>query len=250
MSVAAGLAPLAASQSAQNPPAAQATAPLPSAKQVVDKFVEAMGGAVAFKGVTSMYARGTFTITGQNMSGEVEMMAARPNKLLTRITVSAIGLIEEGYDGKVGWSNDPFRGPAIVTGRGLDERADESWFDAPLHGADFIKEMTVVGREEFDKRQVYRLKTVSNRGVETFELFDVDTGLQAGSEAVRETPFGNVPTTTFMRDSQRFGPLKFPSTVVARVLGQEQIVTFRTYSFNSVPPSAFDLPAPIKALIK
>jgi len=235
---------------AQNPPAAQTPAALPSAKQIIDKFVTAMGGTVAFKGTTSMHARGTFTITGQNMSGDIEMIAARPNKLLTRITVPAIGVIEEGYDGKVGWSNDPFRGPAIVSGRGLDERADEAWFDAPLHGADFVKEMSVVGKEEFDKRQVYRVKVISNRGVETFELFDAETGLQAGAEAVRDTPFGTVPTTTVYRDAQRFGPLTFPSKVVARVLGQEQVVTFKTYIFNSVPPSTFDLPAPIKALIK
>jgi len=223
---------------------------LPGAGEIVDRFVTATGGTAAFKSIASMRAKGSFTITGQQISGDLEMMAARPNKLLTRITIAGMGAIEEGYDGKVGWSIDPFRGPALVTGRGLNERADEAWFDAPLHGSDHVKEMTVVGKETVDGRQVYRLKVVSLRETEQFELFEVESGLQAGIEASRDTPFGIVPTSTFYRDYQRFGLLMFPSKVVQRVLGQEQTFVFTTYEFNSVPPATFELPAPIKALLK
>lgn len=224
---------------------------LPSARDIISKYVEATGGSAAFKSVSSMRAKGVFTITGQQMSGELEMMAARPNKLLTRITITGIGgPVEEGFDGKVGWSIDPFRGPALVTGRGLEERADEAWFDAPLHGTDQVKEMTVLGKEEFDGRQAYRVKVVSHRGTEQFELFDEKTGLQAGVEATRETPLGIIPTVTMFRDYQQFGELTFPSKVVQRIMGQEQVFTFTLYEFNSVPPSVFELPPPIKALIK
>ena len=227
-----------------------APATLPAARDIISKYVEVTGGATAFKSISSMRAKGTFAITGQQMSGELEMMAARPNKLLTRIAITGIGAVEEGYDGKVGWSIDPFRGPALITGRGLDERADEAWFDGPLHGSDQVKAMTVVGKEEFDGRQVYRVKVVSLRGTEQFELFDEKTGHQAGIEATRETPLGIIPTTTMFRDYQRFGQLTFPAKVVQRIMGQEQIFTFTLYEFNSVPPSMFELPPAIKALIK
>ena len=230
--------------------AAQSAQALPSAREIVDRYVQETGGTLAFKAISSMRARGTFTITGQSMSGELEMMAARPNKMLTRINITGIGPVEEGFDGKVGWSIDPFRGPALVTGRGLNERADEAWFDAPLHGTDYVKAMTVVGKEDFDSRQVYRVKVVSVRGTEQFELFDATTGLQAGIEATRDTPFGNVPTTTIFRDYQRFGQLTFPARVIQRILGQEQIFVFKTYEFDTVPPATFDLPPAIKALIK
>lgn len=231
---------------------AQQPAPtaLPAVRDIISKYIEATGGSLAFKSISSMRAKGVFTITGQQMSGELEMMAARPNKLLTRITITGIGPVEEGYDGKVGWSIDPFRGPALITGRGLEERADEAWFDAPLHGSDLVKEMTVIGKEEFDGRPAYRVKVVSVRGTEQFELFDEKTGLQAGVEATRETPLGIIPTTTMFRDYQRFGQLTFPSKVVQRIMGQEQIFTFALYEFNSVLPSVFELPPAIKALIK
>ena len=86
--------------------------------------------------------------------------------------------------------------------------------------------------------------------MEQFELFDENTGLQAGIEATRETPMGIMPTITMFRDYQRFGQLTFPSKVVQRILGQEQIFTFTLYEFNSVPATLFDLPPAIKALIK
>ena len=229
---------------------ASAQEQLPSARDIIDRYVKATGGALAFRTISSMRALGTFSITGQKMTGQLEMMAARPNKMLTRINVTGLGPVEEGFDGKVGWSIDPLRGPALVTGRGLEERADEAWFDAPLHGPDHVKSMTVVGKEEFDKRQVFRVKVVSVRGTEQFELFDVATGHQAGVEATRDTPFGMVPTTTIYRDYQRFGQLTFPASVVQRILGQEQVFVFSTYEFNTVPPATFDLPPVIKALIK
>src|SRR5690349_9007317 len=110
--------------------------------------------------------------------------------------------------------------------------------------------MTVVGREEFDKRQVYRVKVTTVRGTEQIEFFEVESGLQAGTEATRDTQMGNVPTTTVFRDYQRFGQLTFPSRMIQKLLGQEQVVMFSAYEFDSVPAASFELPAVIKALIK
>ena len=59
-----------------------------------------------------------------------------------------------------------------------------------------------------------------------------------------------MPTTTMFRDYQRFGQLTFPAKVVQRLLGIEQVVTFTLYEFDTVPPTMFDFPPVIKALIK
>jgi hypothetical protein len=225
-------------------------AALPSAQQIVDKSIEAMGGAAAFKAVKSMRAHGTFALTAQQISGALEVVSARPNKLVTKISLAGLGEVEEGYDGKVGWSIDPMSGPSLVTGRQLLERADESWFDAPLHAPDYVKEMTVVGQEEFDGRDAYRVKVVTVGGNEQFELFEVASGLLIGFEATRATPMGIVPTTGIFRDFRKFGALTFPATLIQRALGLEQVLTFTSYEFDAVPSSAFDLPPAIKALIK
>jgi hypothetical protein len=236
------------SQAAQAPSAA--VQGNPTAREIVDRFIERAGGRLAFKSVRSMLVVGSFTVTGQALKGDVELLAARPNRLVTRINMLGLGRLEEGFDGKVGWSMDPLRGPSLVTGRALEERSDGAWFDGALYEPDHIKELTLVGREDFDKRPVYKIRSVSSRGTETFQFFDVETGFRIGTEARRETPMGIVPATTIYRQYERFGLLLFPSTVVQRALGLEQVFKFSNYQFNTVPANAFDLPVPIRALIK
>jgi len=230
-------------------PASQ-TQNLPTAREIVDRFVTASGGEAALKAIKSMRVKGTFSIVGQSLNGELDMLSARPNKMLMRVTIPAIGTLEEGFDGKIGWSMDPLQGPSLVKDRQLSERADEAWFDAELHRDDYIKEMTVVGRESLDKRDVYRLKVVTLRGNEQFELYDVDNGLQVAVEASRDTPLGIVPSVVLMKEYQKFGAVQMPTRVVQRVLGQEHIFAFSSYEFDSVPAETFDLPPAIKALIK
>lgn len=230
-------------------PATQAQK-LPTAREIVDRFVKASGGEAALQAIKSMRVKGTFSIVGQSLGGDLEMMSARPNKLLMRVSIPAIGTVEEGFDGKIGWSINPLEGPSLVMDRQLSERADEAWFDAELHKDDFVKEMSVVGRESLDKRDVYRVKVVTLRGNEQFELYDVDNGLQVAVEASRDTPLGIVPSVVLMKEYQKFGAVLMPTKVVQRVLGQEHVFAFASYEFDSVPANTFDLPPTIKALIK
>jgi hypothetical protein len=216
----------------------------------VDRFVKASGGEAALQAIKSMRVKGTFSIAGQSLAGDLDMMSARPNKSLMRVSIPAIGTVEEGFDGKVGWSIDPLQGPSLVTDRQLSERADEAWFDAELHKDDYVKEMSVVGRESLDKRDVYRVKVVTIRGNEQFELYDAENGLQVAVEASRDTPLGIVPSVALMKEYQKFGAVLMPTKVVQRVLGQEHVFALTSYEFNSVPANTFDLPPTIKALIK
>lgn len=231
-------------------PSAAQEAPLPSGREVVARHLKAIGGEAAFKAVQSMHARGALTMTAQQIGGDIDVFSARPNRLLIRVTIAGIGKTETGYDGRVGWSLDPVMGPALMTGRQLSEMGDDAIFDSPLYPAAHVKDLTVVGREAFDSRQAYRVKIAFVSGNEQFEFFDVENGLQLGSESRRETPLGVVPTTSVIRDYRPFGDLRLPTTLVQKALGFEQVVKIVSYDFNSVPSETFALPPQIKALIK
>jgi hypothetical protein len=223
---------------------------LPSAREIVDRSIKVAGGADAFKAVKSIHIKGSVSITSQNMTGTIESMSARPNKAVSHGTISAIGNIDEGFDGKVGWTIDPMSGPALVTGKALAQRGDDAWFDAPLHAPDYVRQMTVAGQEIFDRRPAYKLNVVLVSGFERTEYYDVETGFLIGVESVHEMPMGSVPSREIFRNFKKYGALMMPSEQVERVLGQEQVVTFTSYEFNTVPDSAFELPPQIKALIK
>lgn len=223
---------------------------LPSAQSIVDRSIKVAGGADAFKAINSIHIKGVVSIPSQNMTGDIDLMSARPNKVVSHGTVSGIGNLDEGFDGKVAWSIDPLSGPALVTGKALAQRSDDAWFDAPLHAPDYVKEMKVAGEEIFDRRPTYKVAVTLMSGFEKTEYFDKETGFLIGIEAVHEMPMGSVPSREIFRNFKKYGTLMMPSEQVVSVLGQQQVVTFTLYEFNTVPESAFVLPPQIKALIK
>jgi hypothetical protein len=231
-------------------PAAGQGAALPTGRQIVDRHVAAIGGAAAYKGLQSMHAVGSLSMPAQQITGQLEIFAARPNRQLLRMDIAGVGKAETGYDGKYGWSIDPVSGATLMTGRQLAELVDSADFDSTLYLPSDIKELTTVGRETFDKRAAYRVKIVTVNDIERVEFFDVESGLQLGTEARRQTPLGVAPVTTFVRDYKTFGGLQLPTTLVQTLLGIEQVMTITSYEFNTVQDAMFALPPQIKALIK
>lgn len=223
---------------------------LPTARALVDRYVAAMGGEAAFAKVTSIHATGRVEIPQQGISGTADVETARPNKAKLVIEVGGIGHIETGFDGRVGWNIDPQSGPTLATGDELSEMGETNWFDAPLRRPDHIKEMTTVEKTAFDGHPAYKVHIVYPSGREEFAYFDVDTGLDLGHEGRRATRMGSLPSTEIFRDYKTFGDVKQATTIVARVLGLEQVVHIDTCVYNTVAPTAFDLPPAIKALMK
>lgn len=222
---------------------------LPSGREIVARHVEALGGAAAYARVSSLVAKGRWEVPAQGFTGSFELESARPNKMLYRVTAAGIGRIETGFDGTVGWSLNPLVGPELLDGKQLSETADEAWFDAPLHLPEHVRELTTLGLAEFDGRSAYRVHVVLASGNEQTEYFDVESGLQIGTEAVRTTPQGPVPTVNLLRDYKRFGALLQPTTVIQRALGLEQVITITSLEYDSVADDAFAVPAEIRALL-
>jgi hypothetical protein len=223
----------------------------PTGRAVVDRFVQAIGGEMAFRAISSMHAKGMFEMPAQGIKGTIEVFSSRPSNVRLRADIDGVGRIERGYDGKVGWSLNPVEGPSLITGRQLRELLDDGLFDGPLHPAAKVSELTTVEQTVFDGQPAYKVKVVFTSGTEQFEYFAVDSGLLIGSEGSREMPGGGlVPRVNIMRDYKQFGTLKQPTTLVQQTLGLEQVVTITTYEYDSLEPDVFTPPAEIQALIK
>ena len=224
--------------------------PLPTGRQVVQRYVAAIGGESAFKRVTSIRLRGRFEITGQNITAEFEQVSARPDKLLMRAEITGVGHTEQGYDGKTAWSIDPQTGPRLLQDREKDETQADADFDAPLHLPEHIKALTTVAKTEFDGHPAYKVHVVLLSGVEQDEYFDTQSGLEVGWEARRKVPLGIVPTTAILRDYQKFGAILQPTSLVQKAMFIEQMLHITSVEYDVVPGNAFELPAQIKALVK
>jgi hypothetical protein len=233
---------------ALQPVPASTQAALPAGREIIARHIAAIGGEAAFAAVSSMRIRGRLEIPAQKISGDLEVLTARPAKIVYRLTVEGIGRIENGFDGTTGWSVSPVAGPEILSGRQLSEAADEALFDGPLHPPGHVRELQTLERTDFDGRPAYKVRVVFASGNEQIEYYDASTGLQIGTEASRATPQGVVQTVNVLRNYRRFGALMHASTFIQRALGFEQVVTLLSCEYNTVPNTAFEPPAEVRAL--
>jgi hypothetical protein len=228
---------------------AQTVTTVPTAQSIVARHVEAIGGAEAYRAVQSVHARGRLEIPAQGIVAAFELFTARPARLVYRVNVPGVGLIENGYNGSVGWSVSPISGPEVLAGRQLEEAAEDAWFDGPLRESGRIRDLTMLGETSFDGRPAWRVRVVFRSGREQIDYFDVETGLQIGWETSRATPQGIVPTVNVVRNYQKFGNLLQATTFVQRAMGFEQVVTLTSCEYDQVPETTFDLPPAISALL-
>jgi hypothetical protein len=226
------------------------TATLPSARKVLDRHVEAIGGRAAVLARSSSHVTGTISLPSKGLTGTLELFAAKPDKSVQRITLPGVGTVDEGFDGTNGWSISAITGPTLLQGRELEQKKFDSYFYADLHDTDRYQSMTTVEQTTFDGRQCYKVRLVRRSGGEDFEFYDMQTGLKAGVMVTRETLMGAIPATVAESDYRRFGKLLQPTTLKQTVMGLQQLITITTLEYDNVDPSVFELPAAIKALVK
>ena len=231
-------------------PGEAAPAKLPSGRSIVDRHVASIGGRAAVLGHKSAHAVGTLAMPSTGLTGALEMYGAHPNKTLLKISLGGVGDVLEGFDGTHGWSLSPMTGPMLLEGKQLEEKRFDSEFYSELRSESRYISVTTLEQVDFEGRPCYKVRLVRKSGGEDLEFYDLATGLKAGSITTRETQMGTVTGTTVESEYRKFGNLLQPTKVVSHVGGLEQVITISSIEYDRVPPSVFDLPLGIKALLK
>jgi hypothetical protein len=225
-------------------------ADLPNARTIVDRHIEAIGGREAVLGQSSAYVSGTVAIPSAGLTGNFEVFARKPNKMLVRMKIPGVGETLEGYDGTVGWEISPMTGPSLLEGKQLAEKAFDADYYDELHEEGRYTTMQTVERTTFDGRECYKVRLVRKDGGEDFEFYDVSSGLKAGTTTTRETSMGRLSLTAVEADYRKFGKLLQPTKLKMTTMGMEQVMRVASMEFDTVPDSVFEPPANIKALLK
>jgi len=148
----------------------------PSVDTILDRYIRALGGKAAIRKLTSRVAKGTITFPAQGITGNIEAWTMFPDKLLVITDLPGIGRLRQGYDGTVGWVEDPQTGIRQVTGAELDDLRRSAAFDRAQHMKDVFPGLAFKGRETVNGRDVWVLETKLDPL--TYRMyFAVDTGL-------------------------------------------------------------------------
>jgi hypothetical protein len=228
---------------------AAAQDPLPSAQQVIERYVEAMGGRDAVLAHTSSRSTGTFSMPAAGISGTLLAQSAVPNLTLLRVEIQGLGTSLTGFNGEIGWSVDPNLGARLLEGAELAALKEGSSQLAAVRDPSLFQEQETVELTEMNGEACYKVCMLWKSGRETFDCFSTQTGLLIGSTARQSTPMGEIDVVTLMDQYRETGGVLSATRIRQQMLGQEQIMTLDSIEYDVVEPSTFDLPEIIRALI-
>ncbi len=197
---------------AAKPPAATPAHATPTVDQILDKYVQALGGKAAMEKVTSTASKGTFEIPAFGASGTAEIWSKAPNKTAIRLDIPGFGIVQEGFNGTVAWGQEPQSGLREKTGLELASTKLDADFYRPLRLKQLYPKITVKGREKLGDKDAYVLEATPAEGAVETWYFDVASGLLARIDAERESPQGKAAVQSYLEDYRDVGALKEPFT--------------------------------------
>jgi hypothetical protein len=215
----------------------------PSAKDIFTKHLDATGGKAAWEAKKSMIAKGALEIPAAQLKGSMNTTAAAPDRVAVVMELPGIGTAGQCFDGTVGWSMDPMRGPSILDAKEVRQIKRDGNFLRDLQMASDPGTAEVVGLVEFEGTTCWHVRSDG-----TSYLYAKDTGLMRGTQMTVTTPMGDLPITVVTEDYKDFGDVKMATRSTSKAMGQTQIMTVDTVDWNSAKDDAFAMPAEIKAL--
>ncbi len=228
--------------------AGEAKATLPSAEQLLDKYLAAIGGADALQKITSRVQKGTITAFG-GQHFPVDVYSKAPNKRLSVMHLQG-GDSFTGFDGKQGWLSVPGRVHTMSATENAAARIDADLY-LPAHLKTLYEKFRVDIGEKIDGHDTY-LVAGRTEGQPPLRLYlDKESGLLLRLVRYAETPLGRNPTQIDYADYRNANGVKAPFRWILARPGNRFTIQVEQLQQNvpvddskfAIPPSAAQKPS-------
>jgi zinc protease len=188
------------------------TAPALTADQILENYIKAIGGRENWKKLTTRISTGTIDVPAMNLSGLVTVREKAPNRSIFTVNFNG-AVFQQGFDGTIGWSNDPQNGLREQTGEELAETKRDSDFYHPLDLKQMYSKITVAGTDKIDDRDAYVVEASSGDLGTDKIYFDAQNGLVLRIVGQHHTLDGPATFTEDFSDFRQVDGIKLPYTV-------------------------------------
>jgi outer membrane lipoprotein-sorting protein len=201
------------SEGSSKPPIAEAandtpnSLKLPSPDQLIDNYIQALGGASAIQKVSSRVAQGSANVGGRQTP--IDIFEKNPDKRIS-LMHSGNGDIVTAYNGQEGWLAAPGRPSRDMN----SSEIEAAKLDADLHFATDMKamfgELRVLDEERVGDQSTY-VVSAARQGQPPVKLyFDEQSGLLVRELRYAESPLGLNPTEIDYADYRAVDGVKTP----------------------------------------
>ncbi len=172
----------------------------PSVDQILDKYLQAIGGAARLAAVTSFTATGTSQgFRGFGGGGQVQIYAKAPDQRATFIKFAEnIGRQDaiRVFDGRNGWVSAPLSvvPQYALAGSELDGARIDALLSFPAQIKTALTQLRVGAPDYIDGREVHVVQGNGSRGAVATLYFDNESGLLVRMVRFGTSPIGRAPT--------------------------------------------------------
>jgi len=221
----------------------------PTAVQILDKYIAAVGGAQRAATLTSYVATGTYSGYGPDGAPRpVEIYAKAPNQKTVIVRDPEAGDATTTFNGTAGWVSAPFRPIEVLElhGAELDSARAEAELLFPARTKQVLTGMRT-SNDFINDRTVLVVQGIKGGAIVTM-YFDEETGFLTRLVRSTPSPVGRLPVQIDYSDYRDVGGLKMPFKWTMTWLdGRSNYEMSEIQQNVTIAPARFARPAPPKA---
>lgn len=203
-------------------PGGPGATPPPNIDQILDKYVQAIGGAAAIEKISSRVAKGILMVGGFQAS--IEMYQKAPNKVVM-ITHTPAGDNVQAYDGETAWNRTPDGRSEEPTPVQLARAKRNVDIHRALHLKALYQRIHVFRMEKVGEREAYLVVAQTPGDTPERMYFDAQSGLLIRTVILEDTPLGANPTQLDFEDYRDVEGVKLPFRI--RASTPDRMITYQ-----------------------
>ncbi len=212
-----------------------------SADAILDKYIQAVGGAQQLAKLTSFTAKGTYRGYADDDRYPVEVYAKAPAQRTT-VMHGAVGLMTDVFDGKMAWQAVPaIINPVQVAeldGGELDGARLDAMLSFPGQIRNALRDLHAIIPSTIDGRRMLVVQGTPDGRYPVNLYFDAATGLLTRQVRFAETAVGPSPTQVDYADYRDVSGIKIPFRTTISWLDGRTIVELAEVQANAAVDSS------------
>ena len=219
----------------------------PEAEEVLDKYLQAIGGAQKAAGLTDFAAKGTFQTYGVPTKYALELFAKAPAQRSMVVHNLAGGELIDTFDGREAWiAQPPQLTPLPIeerTGGVVDAARLTAALDFPAQIKKLLTQWRVGGPATIDDRDLTMVQGTMNGKFPVNLYFEDETGLLARTVTYADSPVGFAPMQVDYADYRELAGVKVPYKMTVTWLDGRSIILLTEVRANvAIDASKFARP--------
>lgn len=208
----------------------------PQAEQVLDKYLQAIGGAQKAASLTSLAAKGTFQTYGIPTKYALELFAKAPAQRTVIVHKLADGELIDTFDGREAWIIQPSQLTPVPLLERTGGEIDGAKLTAALTFPGQIKKLLTQWRvgppAVIDDRDLTMVQGTINGKFPVNLYFDDESGLLARTVTYADSPVGLAPMQVDYADYRELTGVKVPYKMIVTWLDGRSIIQLTEVQAN------------------